>query len=123
LSLNDWAGQTDVRVAFETYSFYGNPLYITAVELGATVAVPQIAEEVSEFQIMPNPGNGIFKMQWNRKEKPENIEVLDITGKQLFASQTPTTDDIYDFSFLPKGIYILKINSGDKTFKQKIIIE
>jgi hypothetical protein len=72
---------------------------------------------------MPNPGNGIFKMQWNGKEKPENIEVLDITGKQLFASQTPTTDDIYDFSFLPKGIYILKINSGDKTFKQKIIIE
>jgi len=123
LNLNNWAGQSDVRVAFETYSFYGNPLYITSVEVGATVALQDFTNESSELQITPNPNNGFFKIQLNSLENAQSIEVMDISGKRLYASKTAAADNIYDFSFLPKGIYVLNVIVEDRVLKQKLVIE
>ncbi len=123
LNLNNWAGQSDVRVAFETYSFYGNPLYITSVEVGATVALQDFTNESSELLITPNPNNGFFKIQLNSLENAQSIEVMDISGKRLYASKTAAADNIYDFSFLPKGIYVLNVIVEDRVLKQKLVIE
>jgi hypothetical protein len=59
----------------------------------------------------------------NSLESAESIEVMDISGKRLYASKTAAADNIYDFSFLPKGIYVLNVIVEDRVLKQKLVIE
>lgn len=123
LNLNEWAGQSDIRVAFETYSFYGNPLYITAVELGTTVSVANHSADNNSIQILPNPTNGQFRLQLSEGMQAERIEIMDVSGRQLFASAIAEKDKIYDFSYLPKGVYIIQVKTQGKSLREKLIIE
>lgn len=123
LNLNEWAGQSDIRVAFETYSFYGNPLYITAVELGTTVSVANHSADNNSIQILPNPTNGQFRLQLSEGMQAERIEIMDISGRQLFASELAEKDKSYDFSYLPNGVYIIQVKTQGKSLREKLIIE
>jgi len=85
LNLDEWAGMSDVRVAFETYSFYGNPLYITDVELGATVNLNERPDLVPSIQAFPNPTEGKFSLKQADGKMIESLKIMNQAG-QVVAS-------------------------------------
>lgn len=71
----------------------------------------------SNINIYPNPTSGIINI-----EETINSEILitDITGKIIFNGINITKIDL---SNQPKGLYLLKISSNNKTRTQKIILQ
>lgn len=82
--------------------------------------------ENNYFSIFPNPNNGIFNIKLVNNIKPEEIQILDYSGKNLLTidSYNAESDLIpVDLKMLESGIYFLKINSKGKSVTEKIIIK
>jgi len=73
--------------------------------------------EKLEASIYPNPNNGNFSISINEKEF--NVTVYDVTGKMIYQNKNEKQINLTD---KPKGIYLLKIQSDNKIYSQKIII-
>ncbi|MCK9452408.1 MAG: PKD domain-containing protein [Bacteroidales bacterium] len=123
LSLNQWAGSSDVRVAFETFSFYGNPLYITDVELGITVSLDESFVSASSLQVLPNPTSGIFKLKYEGQNSFNKVEILNASGQLVKAFENVKSDKTFDLTTLPAGVYLIKVYIDSKTYQEKLIIE
>jgi hypothetical protein len=74
--------------------------------------------EINNFQarIYPNPTTGLVTI--NTTEVLEKIEIYEITGKQIAHYSAVNT---LDLSSLPKGIYIIKLYSGNSVAIQQVV--
>ncbi|HKR04454.1 MAG TPA: T9SS type A sorting domain-containing protein [Bacteroidia bacterium] len=109
----------------------GFPALIRGSVCGTT-AITEIQNDLNEFQIFPNPSNGIFQITLpNFSNPPEadgkvSYEVVNTLGQTVFQSELQTLNaklqTNLDLSFLPKSIYILRISNSVSTFSKKLII-
>ncbi len=76
-----------------------------------------------DFSIIPNPSeSGIFTISSNQNETSENtVEILDYTGRLISENVLETNSSTIDLSSYSKGLYIVRITSGDKIINHKII--
>lgn len=90
-----------------------------------------IVEENSEIQtiedstikIAPNPSNGTFSISL-KEIKEGKIEILDLYGITIYKSEFKNQDSVdINIQDKPRGIYILKIYSDNKTYTSKVIKE
>lgn len=123
LSLNEWAGSSDVRVAFETFSFYGNPLYITDIQLGTTVSLNESLVNASTMQVSPNPTSGVFKLKYDGQNSFNKVEILNASGQLIKTYEKVKSDKTYDLSALPAGVYVIKVYTELETYQEKLVIE
>ena len=73
-------------------------------------------------RIYPNPISGNFlniKTGYSNLQK-SLIEIYDLRGSLIYREKTDGSSKI-DFSWIPKGIYILRITKNQKSFNYKII--
>lgn len=73
----------------------------------------------TEIQIFPNPTRN--KLNFTGIKAGDQIYIYNING-QLVLQSVLNINSFIEFN-LPSGIYITKINSSDKTFTKKLIIE
>lgn len=77
------------------------------------------------FKVYPNPSNSIVNVRLNQFVGKVNIQVVDINGRVVFT----TNDDNFNveksinLSSLQKGMYVLKVNTTDFNFTEKIILK
>ena len=73
-------------------------------------------------RIYPNPISGNFlniKTGYSNLQK-SLIEIYDLRGSLIYRGKTDGSSKI-DFSWIPKGIYVLRITKNQKSFNYKII--
>jgi len=79
------------------------------------------------LQVSPNPTNGEFRVSLEGMKTGFNIQIINSEGSEMFSQriENPGTNfsKNFDFKYLPKGIYVLKISSGKDAISQKIILE
>ncbi len=77
------------------------------------------------LEVFPNPSNGIFNILW--REKDDNLIAISIfsTLGQVIYHRKATTGEIsrLDLQHLEKGMYFVKMVSGNQTLTQKLIIQ
>lgn len=113
-----------------TYTFVfntiGNYTYmcdVHGISMSGTITV-QTPVQITEvdarknFKIFPNPATDCFKIDAN--QSITTVSMYNITGKLVKKSYQSSKIDIMD---LPKGLYILNIETVDETIVEKIIIE
>ncbi|MFI5172812.1 MAG: T9SS type A sorting domain-containing protein [Chitinophagales bacterium] len=88
-------------------------------------SISNLQPPTPNFQIFPNPSSGIFQITFPNQKTNCTLEVLNTLGQIVFksASNNPKSAIALDLSFLPKGIYVLKINDGTSILSSKLIIE
>jgi hypothetical protein len=78
------------------------------------------------FVITPNPTNGIINVKLSTSEDV-SVELFDMRGRKCFANEYKNTNTTFNQELnleqLEKGVYLLKIVSGDKTATKKVIIK
>lgn len=77
----------------------------------------------SIFSIYPNPTVDRINIMLNEEKLLDSCEVYDITGRLMFFRNfTPNNQDFsFDVSSLEKGVYIMKITSGNDSYFQKFV--
>ncbi len=84
-----------------------------------------INEIETEISIFPNPTNGIFVIK--NKHGFINFakfQVISITGKIVYTSKLQNFTDLeIDLTNQPQGIYIIKIQTENGTYTEKLIIQ
>ncbi|MBX2917149.1 MAG: T9SS type A sorting domain-containing protein [Cyclobacteriaceae bacterium] len=75
--------------------------------------------ETQAINLYPNPNPGVFYID----DKPDQIQLLDLTGKAI-AIQTETTFNKTRISIINPvaGIYVLRTRQGNQLFTQKVIV-
>ncbi len=71
-----------------------------------------------EFKIFPNPTEEMISFELMA---PAKIEVYTSTGQKVFFSQFEKGLQSFDIRQLPPGVYFFVIQTGSKTFTEKVI--
>lgn len=70
--------------------------------------------------VYPNPSSGVFKINFD--EELTNSQVIIYNSNGAIVSQFQLKDQAFDHH-LNSGLYIIKVNTANETFVQKLIIE
>ncbi|MEA3444345.1 MAG: PKD domain-containing protein [Bacteroidota bacterium] len=78
--------------------------------------------------IFPNPSSGVISVEVNNRGADDiKLSVINLLGQRIYfvheAKTTGTITKNIDLSDQAKGIYILKIESGEINYSKKIVIE
>lgn len=77
-----------------------------------------INDQTSNVAIYPNPTNDVFQV--SGIEGSANLNISDISGKQVLTKQVTANEDV-SVSSLPQGVYIVKITTPEGTTEKKLI--
>ena len=77
----------------------------------------------SGMSFWPNPNQGEFEILMPKGATTINVELYDITGKQVYNQMLTGTETVtINAKGLPIGVYILKTQSNGKVFTGKLLI-
>jgi hypothetical protein len=79
----------------------------------------------NEISVFPNPVNNVLHIELNTAtEKLQSVYLLNSTGQLVYCETSPNpSETAINCSAFPKGIYLLKLFTTNKTYYQKLIIE
>lgn len=81
-------------------------------------------DKVTDFNIYPNPTNGLFKIIHNNELEIVNIKVFTIEGKEVYKNiLTNQNINELNLSFLEKGIYYITLFQNSSKTTKKLIIK
>ncbi len=78
----------------------------------------------NEFNIYPNPSNGIFIIENSLKNETLEIEITNLTGKTIYNSEVKNIiNSEIDLSNQAKGVYFINIKTENGIFTDKLIVQ
>lgn len=77
------------------------------------------------LKVYPNPSNNIVNVRLNQFVGKVNIQVVDINGRVVYTvnDENFNVEKAINLSSLQKGMYVLKVNTADFNFAEKIILK
>ncbi|MBP8792240.1 MAG: T9SS type A sorting domain-containing protein [Lutibacter sp.] len=75
----------------------------------------------TNFSLYPNPSKGFINIQ-SKNVEISKVQLFTVTGQKVLEQKGLVNGGI-DVSKFAKGIYVLKIESGDKFYTNKVIVE
>ena len=134
-SIDDWRleqvdisrfkGNNSVQIKFQNTSGFGTRIWIDNVSIKATEKDLVLNTDSSNknIKVYPNPSTGFVYIE-NQNIQINNINIFNAVGSQLDINKTIDSNRIkLDFSESTPGIYILKIESSDQLYTEKVIIK
>lgn len=126
VSLNEFIGEENVRIAFVMENGYGNNLYLDDIEFFISEQ-PDNEIPIDKKYVFPNPSSDFLPITFNLQEKePVLIALYDLRGKMLFQEEFPNTlNQRYNLNInsLPSAVYILKISGTTFNDNKRILIQ
>lgn len=117
---------------------YDEPLEIRNLQVNDTSDTPDtvigsqnvlLTEDAPEMQVIPNPNTGVFDLNMvNLTQEPTKISIIDLSGKLLeekpieILSKKEQRTSI-DLSEYATGVYILRLDNGNKTLHSSVVIK
>jgi PKD repeat protein/photosystem II stability/assembly factor-like uncharacterized protein len=127
LDLSEWAGSKNIKIMFESFNNMGNNLFLDNITVSNTTGNINILPALGTFSIYPNPGSGLFTLRAAGLNGAMELEVLNVHGQvvmsEAFSNNQETFMRSVDLSNFSRGIYILRVISGDKVQTRKVILE
>jgi len=90
---------------------------------GNPVSIAPVKKEV-RAKVFPNPSNGLFRVNLTDKVA-EGLDIFNLSGQKVISlgkGQIQNDKDI-DMTIYPRGIYLIKINDGKKSYMEKLILK
>lgn len=96
--------------------------------IGTVTGIVEKQASVNALSIYPNPVSNTINVRFNSKESQNtSIELYNVTGAKVYSEKlgevTGTISHAIDASNFAKGVYILKVISGNAIENKKVIIE
>ena len=125
LDLSAFAGNDQVRIRFETFSFAGHPIFIDNVAVSSLVGIPGNSLGLSKMRVYPNPSDGNFHVALPEGHQFDKIQVMNNLGQIVkeipVSAKTETWVVEREITWQP-GIYFLKGIGQTNSETVKVII-
>ncbi|MBN1339774.1 MAG: PKD domain-containing protein [Bacteroidales bacterium] len=126
ISLDEWAGDSDIRIMFESVSGFGNNLFIDNVNFTVFTGIPQIAPGNSDFfRVYPNPAFDELVIETHCGNC--KFEILDARGQVVLSGNIPERESKGSSKVrtadLSRGIYIIRVFNNSLTGSEKLILK
>lgn len=123
LPLSNWEGLHNVKVAFETYSFYGNPLYLTNIGVEGTVSTSLKKDyRPAGLSVVPNPANRTIKVYSAEDAVLQDVVISDNFGRPLVFIELLSDGDEIQLPRLADGVYTLRAMVGGKLRTTRVML-
>ena len=102
--------------------------WIALIDCTPTSVLPFDNEQYTRIDIFPNPTNNVFNIniEGMRADKLD-ISIYDIDAKQIinknFKNISANFSTQFDLKNYANGLYIIEIKTGNKTIRQRIVLE
>jgi hypothetical protein len=133
ISLNDYIGEEFIQIRFYIKSTSGSAnlilrekIYIDNISIdftasGNDVHVPYEIKNNFKPEIFPNPSKGNFSI-YTGLSVSYKVDIFNLQGVKVF-EQEYFKDGEIDTKCLQKGVFFVRISSGNNSVSKKIIIE
>ncbi|MCX7696205.1 MAG: T9SS type A sorting domain-containing protein [Bacteroidales bacterium] len=115
LSLSAYLSQSKVALAFVYHGFDGAEASLDAIQIETAGGIDV---STSSFSIFPNPAQDYITI--NQTSSMSELLIIDMSGKIILRSNITPSQKI-NISHLPKGLYIMQINSPQGNSRVKLI--
>lgn len=115
------AGQSDVRFAFETVSFYGNPILIDNVVVTQFLGENELQSQ-AVFKIFPNPTAASIELTSNNTDQ-QYYQLIDMQGRVLINGSFVRSTKLYLSQIVEPGIYLMRMFNDEASEVQKILLK
>jgi len=79
---------------------------------------------IAAWSIFPNPGAGIFNLQYTGASGAAGIEVFDVTGRVVYNERTSlSANHTMDLSVLSSGNYTVRVTMNDQRSEQRLVVK
>lgn len=120
LDLSFLAGQSDVRIAFETVSFYGNPLLIDNVVVSQFVGSDE-KQSTAALAVFPNPASQSIYIQLPDPNQSYEVSIYSLTGRMLHSEKLNGTI-LQRPAHLKAGMYTLQLKNHTGAYSTKLML-
>lgn len=125
IDLAAWYGLSNVKIAFESWSGYGNPLFIDNIEIGKYVNIDEPKTEEVGLVVYPNPGRNFFNIILPEKGQFSELRLINQFGQFVYESSLGNGQKKHKIKIKPdwpKGIYLIQIIGADETIVKEVVI-
>jgi hypothetical protein len=126
LDISAWAGQTNIKIMFESFNRHGNNLFLDNIEIDGPVGIAEPVKGDLGVRIYPNPSAGIFNIYIEKATKNIDFNIFDLKGQKVFTgkilSGNGSTTRKINLSELAKGIYYIRLTTENVTQVEKVVI-
>lgn len=127
IDLTQWAGLKNVKIMFESYNNMGNNLYLDNITVSNTTGNVNIIPAQGSITIYPNPGTGYFTMLSAGITGQMQLEVFNAQGQAVMTDNFNNSHDAYqqtiNLTGLPKGVYLVRLTTGENVLVRKLMLE
>ncbi|MEM6800126.1 MAG: M43 family zinc metalloprotease [Bacteroidota bacterium] len=130
LDIDEYAGESQFALRFETVSDFGNNIYLDNIQIEGTCKIlsinPALAS-IHNFKAFPNPNQGLLNISLeNLRAKPLSISLFSLMGEEMYTKDmgipSSTYRDRLDISALPAGPYLIKLRIGEEEVYEKLML-
>jgi len=129
IDLSNYANESHVVVKFRAINSYENNLYVDDINItndGQMVGIQNLTE-LDNVNVYPNPAKNIINISLSENNfNNAKISLSNISGQEMIARNdiNLNSNEVFQLncSSLTKGIYIVKIQSDNQFYNQKITI-
>ncbi len=92
---------------------------------GCVNGVSAVSENVPSVMVYPNPTDGMFTVEMDQFNNDAVISIMDMFGKVIEVRSVNMRNGNkanFDLSSLAAGSYIIRVNTGEQIFREKIVI-
>ncbi len=125
LDLTPYTGNSGVRIAFESSSYFGNPMFIDNVIISQFVGQNEIGPDDSDLIVFPNPANENFKVTLPEGHYYNELNLVNHLGQVVYSKDLDVNDrniDITPGSNWSKGVYFIKLTGNGESASRKVIL-
>ncbi len=123
IDLSPWSGKSNIRIAFESWSAFGNPMFIDNIEIGQFVGLEDMGTHDEEVLIYPNPADDGFNILLTIPGKFRKAELVNHLGQLVYSRVLDTSRKqmrIPRGKDWATGVYFLTLSGRDVRVVKKI---
>lgn len=117
------AGDTGVSIAYNLPFTPFTPFNYFTCNLTGT---EELTSAPGEIKLFPNPTNGTLNLTINTKQLAFlQCEIVNVLGESVYQTTIRNQQTIISLnvSFLPKGIYLVRVDDGKSVASKKLLVE
>ena len=119
----DQSGVYDVVISHKGDLLTGAQAYSLIILNAEEVPLSNEEFNILSFKLWPNPTNNILNISTsNVSSNNIDINIVDMLGRIVYSNNVNVSSNIsVDVSSLSKGLYLIEINDGQNSFKDKFV--